>query len=627
MTKTKWNSAAAAPKEHTRQSCADGLRNLLFSWLLAVTLEFLLVPSAARDLSQTDALTHMSFLRVVLITLGGTALLSVLSHWKDTACYVRYAMAADFAVLSVLTGIYSHGVGFWLACAGVLAAMLVYAGLHWRHDAAAKPAAPAKKPYVWALAGLAAAFCAFLCAWSISRVLSFCAPTFDFGIFTQMFHNMKTTGLPNTTVERDGLLSHFAVHVSPIYYLMLPIYALIPSPLTLQVLQAVVMASAVIPLWKLGRLHGLRDWQRLLLCAVLLLYPAYAGGVGYDLHENCFLTPLLLWLFYGVDKQAPLLIGVSALLTLMVKEDAAVFVAVVGLWLLVRGISCHEKPDRWQLCTGGLLLAAALGWFLATTGFLAQCGDGVMTYRYKNFMYDDSGSLFTVVKAVLMHPMKALAECVEPEKLQFIAYTLLPLLGLPLLTRRYERLLLLIPYLLLNLMSDYPYQHDLFFQYSYGPIAFMLYLTAVNLSDLSVDGKKTAALAAAVAVSAGCFFATVVPTAMVYPQRLQAYSDYYQSLREALATVPDGASVTASTFFTVHLSKRQTLYDIRYCTPAHVLETEYVVLQDSAAEDFTNFDTDGKCNGLENLKTFLEKNGYVKELTVPDRITIYHRTA
>lgn len=41
-----------------------------------------------------------------------------------------------------------------------------------------------------------------------------------------------------TTCERDRVLSHFAVHVSPIYYLFLPFYALFPSPVTLEVLQA-----------------------------------------------------------------------------------------------------------------------------------------------------------------------------------------------------------------------------------------------------------------------------------------------------------------------------------------------------------------------------------------------------
>ena len=75
------------------------------------------------------------------------------------------------------------------------------------------------------------------------RYKTYSAPNYDFGIFCQMFHYMKTTGLPMVTCERNELLSHFAVHISPIYYILLPFYYIFPSPLTLQIGQAVVLAS------------------------------------------------------------------------------------------------------------------------------------------------------------------------------------------------------------------------------------------------------------------------------------------------------------------------------------------------------------------------------------------------
>ena len=143
---------------------------------------------------------------------------------------------------------------------------------------------------------LAVGFTVFVSFWTVSRVLCLSTPTYDMGIFSQMFYSMRTTGLPITTVERDGPLSHFMVHVSPIYYLMLPFYCLFPKAETLQVLQAVVLASSVIPLWLLAGRKNLPAWQRTALCALLLFYPALSGGTSYDLHENCFLTPLLLWL-------------------------------------------------------------------------------------------------------------------------------------------------------------------------------------------------------------------------------------------------------------------------------------------------------------------------------------------
>ncbi|MEE0871256.1 MAG: DUF2079 domain-containing protein, partial [Bacteroidaceae bacterium] len=433
------------------------------------------------------------------------------------------------------------------------------------------------------------------------------------------------SGLPMTTVERDGLLSHFAVHVSPIYYLMLPFYWLVPTPATLQVLQAAVITSAVIPLWKIGKHHDLTGAQRMLVCAVLFLYPAFSGGTSYDIHENCFLTPLILWLLYGIDKKSITITAIAAVLTLMVKEDSAVYVAVVALWLIVKTVLRFKKLDVQNLITGIVLLAISLGWFFLVTGYLAKSGDGVMTYRYNNFMYDGSSSLITVIKSVILNPMKAVYESVDAEKLYFIAMTLLPLLGLPLLTRRYERYILLIPYILVNLMSDYQYQHDIFFQYTFGSNAFLLYLTVVNLADLKINWQRIFALVAATIVSAVCFGIVVAPKAMNYPAQAIQYYDYYQNIRDTLDTIPDGVSVTATTFYTTHLSQRETLYDVRYCSKEHLLETEYVVLKLSASSDYKKYATGGKDNGFENLIILLEKNGYSEYAALDNVLVIYKK--
>ena len=78
--------------------------------------------------------------------------------------------------------------------------------------------------------------------------------------------------------------------------------------------------------------------------------------------------------------------------------------AVVALWLILR--AWLRGCNRWGLVTGGVLLAGALAWFLLVTAYLSRYGDGVMTNRYQNFMYGGSGSLFSVILAVLLSPMK-----------------------------------------------------------------------------------------------------------------------------------------------------------------------------------------------------------------------------
>ena len=598
------------------------LRRLILLWLTAVTVEYAFLPAQLRDLSRLEGIALMSPLRMALTAVLTAALLFLLRRWI-TAGVERGLIAMVLTALVVGSLLSAFTWPFLITCLMVLALVLIYACCGWNGGGrwAAVRCAEKKGPGR-AVVGAAVLFFLFVSVWTVCRVYSFSVPTYDFGIFAQMFHSMKTTGLPMTTVERDGMLSHFAVHVSPIYYLLLPFYWIVPIPATLQVLQAAVLASAVIPLWKLGKHHNLSSGVRLWLCVLMLLYPAYAGGTSYDIHENAFLTPLLLWLFYGIDRKDNIITAVAAVLTLMVKEDAAVYVAVVALYLLLRSLLRRDK--KWGLAAGSLMLIAALGWFAAVTGYLATFGDGVMTYRYDNFMYDKSDSLVTVIKAVLLSPMKAVFECVDKEKLTFIGMTLGALAALPLMTRRYERLVLLIPYLLVNLMTDYKYQFDIFFQYTFGSTACLIYMVLVNLADWKVNWRRVAALALALVISGSCFAVQVVPKAMRYQKYCNINADYYQSLRSVLDEIPDEASVAATTYYTTYLSQRDVLYDIRYGSREHVLSCEYIALGVTDTNGLKKYAVNGE-RGYENFVALLESEGYVKIAEYEGKLEIYRK--
>ena len=595
-----------------RRGAAVLMRRLLLSWLAAAAMEFLLSPG---DLTNLSTIAAMSPARMLVVMGVILAALQVLP--KKLALVERWLMAGAFAVLAFRSLLDAFTIPYFMICLLMFCGLLVYVRRGWNFEPTRSPIRPAeRRDCRWLAAAIGGSFFLFVSIWTVCRIWSFSTPTYDFTIFAQMFHNMKETGLPITTVERDGALSHFAVHVSPIYYLLLPFYCLWPWPATLQVLQAAVLASALIPLWKLGRHHGLAPGWRCLLCLVLVLYPAYSGGTSYDIHENAFLTPLILWLFYGLERRSVSVTAISAVLTCMVKEDAAVYVAILALWQLLRGIL--RRDCRWNLAAGMLMLAGSLAWFGAATAYLANSGDGVMTYRYGNFMYDGTKSLVSVVKAVLLCPMKAVYECVDAQKLEFLGLTMIPLLGLPLRTRRYERLVLLIPYLLLNLMSDYQYQHNIFFQYTFGSTACLIYLVLVNLADLEKgQGRRLSVMAA---VAALCFVFNVWPKAMAYPQRCVTYQDSYAQRRDLLAQIPDGASVAATTFYTTPMSNREILYDIKYASVGHILDCDYVVV---SLTDTTSFK---KYGSREAFLQFLDDNGYGLLAQLENQIGIYHRS-
>lgn len=596
------------------------LRRLILSWLTGATVAYLVLPVEAHSLAGLSALAEASALLLILTALAVFAGLQYLSSLQDIAKWERLALCGVFVIFAGISLFSSFHMAYFVLCLIVFGLLTIYGLKGWDNAPEARCVKQKCAPAYAILAGiLALAYFAFVSTWTVYRVKCFWTPSYDFGIFSQMFHNMKTTGLPVTTLERDGLLSHFQVHVSPIYYLLLPFYAIIPRPETLQVLQAAVLASSVIPLWKIGTLKNMHGLSKMLLCGLLLFYPAFSGGTSYDLHENCFLAPCILWLMYGLEKGSVSITAVSAVLTLCVKEDAPVYVAVAGLYWLVKTLLERKKTSKKELIVSLSLIGGALIWFWGATAYLQAFGDGVMSYRYENFMFDGSNSLITVIKAVLLNPLKALYECVDHEKTGFILRTMVPLLGLPLFTRRFERYILLIPYMLVNLMSDYSYQHDIFFQYTFGSTAFLFYLVAVNVGRWQIPWVKVGALTAGVVLAAVSFFQVIYPKGRQMEELYSNYEAYYDGIAQALDTIPDGVSVAATTFYTVHLSHREVLYDVKYCSREHLLETEYVALHVTSSTDYSSY------GGYQALVDILTSNGYTLYHSLGDYLAIYHK--
>ena len=129
---------------------------------------------------------------------------------------------------------------------------------------------------------------------------------------------------------------------------------------------------------------------------------------------------------------------------------------------------------------------------------------------------------------------------------------------------------------------------------------------------MKINWKKLAVLITATVVSAVFFCTTILPVGLRYPIRAVQYYDHYESIRGVLDTIPEDASVTATTFYTTYLSQRELLYDVRYCSEEHLLETDYVVLSVNSNSDCSKYATEGMNNGYENLVYMLEERGYEK---------------
>ncbi len=401
--------------------------------------------------------------------------------------------------------------------------------------------------------------CTLMALHGCLRYLTFSSPNFDFGIFCNMFYNMAESGKPLVTCERDMLLSHFAVHVSPVYYLLLPFYWIFRSPLVLQIGQAVVIAAGIIPVVLLARHFKLSGKATILFALLYAFYPTLSRGTFYDLHENCFLVLFLLLTFLFYEKKKWIPTYLCALLTLSVKEDAAVYLAIFALFLLL--------SER-QFLHGSVILALSVGYFLLCAHLLELGGQGMMSGRYENLILNEEDGLLGAIRTVLVNPGYFLSQLsTTPEwtwdKIAYLIQMLLPLGLLPLCAKRASHWLLLAP-LLFNLATNYVYQYDVGFQYHFGITAFLFYAALKGYHTPEEKTRKTL-LTVAVTVCT-CLYLVSVPTSLsryagLYAENGTQYAQMEQFLDTA---IPEDASVAASAFLLPHIADRDVIYEIYY---------------------------------------------------------------
>lgn len=372
---------------------------------------------------------------------------------------------------------------------------------------------------------------------------------YDHGIFAQMFHNMKETGQMVTTYERNELMSHFKVHFSPIFYILLPFYMIFPSSQALLIINGFIIISGIVPLMFLCKRFKLSDISTLLFCVCYAIYPTFIGNGLWGLHENAFLAPLILWLFYFSEKDCTIGAVIFAVLLLCVKEDAAMYLAIIALYYIFSGKS---------LARNFILLTLSLLCFGAVTMLMQKYGLGIMSAsRFGNYIGKD-GSLFTLIRSVIENPAFTLSQVFTQEKLLFLLQMFAPLCFLPLMGKKPARLILLIPMLLINLMTRYSYGYDIYFQYTLGSAAILFYLSVAAYSEMGEKRKKTLICATLCSTVMAC--STYLSVG--YLGRTDAVKQRNDEIAQALSVIPENASVAATDSPAGNLTERDKLYYI-----------------------------------------------------------------
>src|SRR4030042_1987639 len=165
---------------------------------------------------------------------------------------------------------------------------------------------------------------------SCLRHYTFQTQTYDMAIFEQSFWNTFQGRFLYNSIEGKN---HLAVHLSPFLILLLPFYLLYKSAYTLLILQTLVLALGVLPLYFLAK-DLINKKIALIFSLAYLLYPSLHHVNLFDFHAVPFAVPLLLSFFYFWHRQKLWGASVFLLLAAATKENIILAVLFVGIYLL-----------------------------------------------------------------------------------------------------------------------------------------------------------------------------------------------------------------------------------------------------------------------------------------------------
>ncbi|GAA3391878.1 DUF2079 domain-containing protein [Streptomyces roseoviridis] len=407
----------------------------------------------------------------------------------------------------------------------------------------AAPPAPAAAPLLpYALIATVLGGLYFLYSWV--QYERFRTPSWDLGIFEQSVRAYAELRAPIVDIKGPGFLI-LGDHFSPVTALLAPFYWVWSSPLVLLLAQAALFAASAVVV---GRTAQQVLGSRAAGIGLTVAYGLSWGlqeAVKSDFHEIAFAVPLL-----ALVCRALLLGRWNAAVAwsvplVLVKEDMGLTVAMVGAVLAVKG----------QKRLGAALAGFGAAFFALTVLVLIPAASRVGQYDYwAKIEKTGDGAEVSFLDSLL-------GAFAHGEKWEMLLF-LVGITGF--LCLRSPLMLLVLPTLGWRFLSHDPNHWGMFWHYSaiLMPVVFLALVDAVR----AVRSSPRPWLASYGKVVVPVVTAIAIVHALDMPLRELLRSETYRTdartldARQAVAAVPEGASVETNVTLMAHLTGDRTVY-------------------------------------------------------------------
>jgi len=457
------------------------------------------------------------------------------------------AFLCGLAVLSTLVYWWWRPEEVFLVLLGIVALRLMVAPV-------AVPSFRPRRVVVIGVAVYAASF-SFV---TLTRHWTFKTHALDLAYYVQLTWNLaRGAGARVSLPEMNAWGDHF----SPIMYLFVPAFWIFPGPAVLLVAQSIALGLGAIAVFGIAA-RWLGDERPAAVFAVLyLINPSLHGINVRDFHSAALTIPLLLAAIYFVEAKRPWLYWAFVLLILATREDAAIAVVGLGLWLAV-------TRRRWLW--GVVTALGAFSLLVVDTRWLIPYFRGE-PYPHLGRYAHLGRSVPEIIGTLLLHPWRVLARVLTEKRLIYLGAMLAPLAFLPLLAP--EVLVGLAPPLVENLLGQDPilFNHRTQYQSFILPFLFAAAIAGYDRLARRRPGPWPRKVLV-VAVMASLVLASNIVNNLSY-ERAVPKLEHRQAF-EVMAQVPAEAAVSAQDPYVAHLALRPLVFVF----PVGIEKADYLLL-------------------------------------------------
>ncbi len=428
----------------------------------------------------------------------------------------------------------------WVRPENLLIALVLVGGLRFLLRPLTIPPFSASTVVGVATAGYALAF-SFS---TVTRHFNLQTHALDLGYYVQVVWSMATGRGPRVSLPE---MHAWGDHLSPILWALVPAFWIVPGPVTLLVAQSMALALGAPAVYLLAR-RRLGDERLATLFALLyLVNPSLQGMNVRDFHAAALAVPLLLWAFVAAEAGRALLFMGALILILATREDAALAVIGVGLWLAL-------GRRQWWAGAATALGAFAVLWIELRWIIPAYRGEPYSHLgRYAAF----GGSLTEIIAGVMLHPLRTLGRLGIGDRAVYLLAMLAPLGFLSLLGP--AQLAGALPALSQNLLNRDPVLFHHRTPYQSFVLPFLVLAAIAGAARLRARRPRL--------FQKGALVLAVVASLVLSSRMMNQFAVYRwwpdlsdRAAHRVLARVPAEAAVSAQDPYVPHLSMRPRVF-------------------------------------------------------------------